>query len=44
MRYTDVCGYCIENHYHTIADAEACAWIARKILYKITSYKLRFSG
>ena len=26
------CGYCLENHHHALADAEACAWIARKIL------------
>ena len=27
-----VCGYHLENHHHALADAEACAWIARKIL------------
>ena len=27
-----VCGYCLENHHHALADAEACAWIAREIL------------
>ena len=26
------CGYVLENHHHALADAEACAWIARKIL------------
>ncbi len=26
------CGYILENHHHALADAEACAWIARKIL------------
>lgn len=26
------CGYCLANHHHALADAEACAWIARKIL------------
>lgn len=26
------CGYTLENHHHALADAEACAWIARKIL------------
>ena len=26
------CGYCLENHHHALADAEACAWIAREIL------------
>ena len=26
------CGFCMENHHHALADAEACAWIARKIL------------
>lgn len=25
-------GYCLENHHHALADAEACAWIAREIL------------
>jgi hypothetical protein len=26
------CGYQLENHHHVLADAEACAWIAREIL------------
>ena len=26
------CGYCLENHHYALADAEACAWIAREIL------------
>ena len=26
------CGYQLENHHHALADAEACAWIALKIL------------
>ena len=26
------CGYCLDNHHHALADAEACAWIAREIL------------
>ncbi|MGI6718838.1 MAG: 3'-5' exonuclease [Bacteroidales bacterium] len=26
------CGYHLKNHHHALADAEACAWIARKIL------------
>ena len=26
------CGYQLNNHHHALADAEACAWIARKIL------------
>ena len=26
------CGYRLENHHHALADAEACAWIARDIL------------
>ncbi len=26
------CGYKLLNHHHALADAEACAWIARKIL------------
>lgn len=28
----EVCGYHLENHHHALADAEACAWIAREIL------------
>ena len=27
-----VCGYELKNHHHALADAEACAWIAREIL------------
>lgn len=26
------CGYRLERHHHALADAEACAWIAREIL------------
>lgn len=26
------CGYRLENHHNALADAEACAWIAREIL------------
>ena len=26
------CGYHLECHHHALADAEACAWIAREIL------------
>ena len=26
------CGYCLERHHHALADAEACAVIALKIL------------
>ena len=26
------CGFMLENHHHALADAEACAWIAREIL------------
>ena len=26
------CGYFMENHHHALADAEACAWIAKKLL------------
>lgn len=26
------CGYNLTNHHHALADAEACAWIAMKIL------------
>ena len=26
------CGYKLEHHHHALADAEACAWIARKLL------------
>ena len=28
----EACGYHLENHHHALADAEACAWIAREIL------------
>ena len=27
-----LCGYELENHHHALADAEACAWIARELL------------
>ena len=27
-----VCGYDLQNHHHALADAEACAWIARAII------------
>ena len=27
-----LCGYRLENHHNALADAEACAWIAREIL------------
>jgi DNA polymerase-3 subunit epsilon len=26
------CGYDLKNHHHALADAEACAWIAKKII------------
>lgn len=26
------CGYDLTNHHHALADAEACAWIARELL------------
>jgi len=26
------CGFHLEDHHHALADAEACAWIAREIL------------
>ena len=26
------CGFHMENHHHALADAEACAWIARELL------------
>ena len=26
------CGFQMENHHHALADAEACAWIARQLL------------
>jgi len=26
------CGYSLEQHHHALADAEACAWIAREII------------
>lgn len=28
----NACGYRLEKHHHALADAEACAWIAREIL------------
>ncbi len=28
----EACGFCLERHHHALADAEACAWIARQIL------------
>ena len=28
----EACGYKLENHHNALADAEACAWIAREIL------------
>ena len=28
----DACGFQMENHHHALADAEACAWIARELL------------
>ncbi|MDO4162995.1 MAG: 3'-5' exonuclease [Bacteroides sp.] len=27
-----LCGFQLKNHHHALADAEACAWIAREIL------------
>ena len=27
-----LCGYRLEQHHHALADAEACAWIARELL------------
>ena len=29
---SEYCGYHLANHHHALADAEACAWIAREIL------------
>lgn len=29
---SQLCGYTLKNHHHALADAEACAWIAREIL------------
>jgi len=26
------CGYTLDQHHHALADAEACAWIAREII------------
>jgi DNA polymerase-3 subunit epsilon len=26
------CGYSLQNHHHALADAEACAWIAKALL------------
>ena len=27
------CGYSLQHHHHALADAEACAWIARELLH-----------
>ena len=29
---SELCGYHLTNHHNALADAEACAWIAREIL------------
>ena len=29
---SELCGYNLTNHHNALADAEACAWIAREIL------------
>ena len=29
---SQACGYCLENHHHALADAEACAAVALKLL------------
>lgn len=29
---SELCGYHLANHHHALADAEACAWIAREIM------------
>ena len=29
---SELCGYHLGKHHHALADAEACAWIAREIL------------
>jgi len=29
---SELCGYHLANHHHALADAEACAWIAKEIL------------
>ena len=26
------CGYQLEHHHHALADAEACAWIAKQVI------------
>ena len=28
----EACGFLMKNHHHALADADACAWIAREIL------------
>jgi len=28
----EACDFCMKNHHHALADAEACAWIAREII------------
>lgn len=29
---SELCGFKLKKHHHALADAEACAWIAREIL------------
>jgi DNA polymerase-3 subunit epsilon len=29
----EYCGYDLKKHHHALADAEACAWIAKKIIF-----------
>jgi DNA polymerase-3 subunit epsilon len=32
------CGYVLEAHHHALADAQACAWIARELLLPLRPY------
>lgn len=33
------CGYVLENHHHALADAEACAWIARVVFGEVKQFE-----
>jgi DNA polymerase-3 subunit epsilon len=33
----EYCGYDLQNHHNALADAEACAWIAKKLIFKKTT-------
>ena len=35
------CGYDLDDHHHALADAVACAWIAREKLYSYGKFNTR---